>query len=1173
MSNGFQLSKELGVKPDWNVRTESYTEQDIVEGIKDTVDAADSYEITSVPTPFARWHLIDQAFGWVADDATKNGESNLTGTTIYHKLVAEALDVAEVFFNYDGLKKEGKELEIRKVRLKTEVDTLLKSGDPRLKNLGETYKLFSTIHRDNDTKISMFDAEEINLLFYKGKMIGGTSPICMYFTSTDSNAELAFDLDNTTLFRAPHESLIERSQAFSFAQIALVRNNPGLSKYMPGFCKYIGYVDETLKTNVNATAFSKDFLTKAVITNDPEAPSVVQIQDGNLVRLYLPRKLEGVLQSDLVLGTYRGDFPEGQKRPLTLSPDYRERKFLFNEVLWNPEKLTRHNADEPILERRILPGTHHNYPWLTTSDLLESEIIRLLGPLDRERFQGNPGHHYVDNFQDEKGDYLLPIKPLFFKYFSREDLMGKIAGFSVFELNRDDKDRNVEVVLRIPIGESGDDFVTFKRQYAPNAHVSEKENQGAVRVHAFNLGLIPDVAAPVYKNGQVVVQEAWGGNPPATLKMAASWNQQQDKELKFVDTPENDPIVRKESDVDGTKVYRPASKFDMIRVVVDKAAGWLILTGVKNEISAFGAAFDLAIDFGTTNTHVALRERSKDKGSYESLSLSQPGMMLRTLFPYDYTPNAAPSIRTNLLLRSFFREIGDDNKYNFPARTVIAETQPVRDSEIVPVGRMNIPFYYQETAPPKGDTIHTDLKWSNLAKAEEKSRLNHYFACLLQLAVNEVICRGGDPSEIRMAFFYPSAMSIAHRRELESAWKKAFRDNCGNNIENVFEISESVAPYKFFTKAAPGMVTGLNVINCDIGGGTCDAYIQYKGEAKDPKIASFQFGGKAVFGDGYDRDGKARNGFATFCRDRVSTSVKSNKGIEKAYNDLSKNSSEEIVSFYLSLSNTKLHKGVQFDFGEFIRTERPQMQLVYLLYFSSIIYHLAQTTKSMGMEAPTTFNFTGNGSKIIQALARDSELATIAGYLVAGVYEEREEEGFKGLSKYTVKVHTHDKPKEYTCQGGLAILEELDGKDGEEHLTTPPKVVIMGDVVDAAQAPHYLIEGIGNYVDDKTPRNYGQLKDDRELRINIKKNVAQMLDILMEIDRKHTFENLFAIKIDDREAFRTEVLSYVDVGFINGLEETLDRVADDKMPDETLFFLPMRAVLYRLGIRLTEKVF
>jgi hypothetical protein len=131
----------------------------------------------------------------------------------------------------------------------------------------------------------------------------------------------------------------------------------------------------------------------------------------------------------------------------------------------------------------------------------------------------------------------------------------------------------------------------------------------------------------------------------------------------------------------------------------------------------------------------------------------------------------------------------------------------------------------------------------------------------------------------------------------------------------------------------------------------------------------------------------------------------------------------------------------------------------------------------------------------------------------------------------------------------------------------------MGDVVDAAQAPHYLIEGIGNYVDDKTPRNYGQLKDDRELRINIKKNVAQMLDILMEIDRKHTFENLFAIKIDDREAFRTEVLSYVDVGFINGLEETLDRVADDKMPDETLFFLPMRAVLYRLGIRLTEKVF
>lgn len=1173
MSNGFQLSKELGVKPDWNVRTESYSKQDIVEGIKDTVDAADSYEITSVPTPFARWHLIDQAFGWVADGATKNGGDNLTGTTIYHKLVAEALDVAEIFFNFDGLKRDGYELEIKKIRLKTEVDALLKSGDPRLKNLGETYKLFSNIHRDKDVKVSVFDAEEINLLYYRGKMIGGTSPICMYFTSTDSNSELAFDLDNTTLFQAPHESLIERSQAFCFAQIALVRNNPGLSKYMPGFCKYIGYVDENLKTNVNATAFSQDFLAKAVTTNSPDAPSVLQIEGGNLVRLYRPKKLEGVLQSDLVLGVYRGSFPEGQIRPLALSPDYRERKFLFNEVLWNPEKLTRYNADEPVLEKRTLPGTHHNYPWMTTSDLLEPAIIRLLGPLDRERFQGNPGHHYAGNNQDEKGDYLLPIKPLFFEYFSREDLMGKIAGFDVFELNRVDGDRNVEVILRIPIGDSGEDFVEFKRQYAPNAHVSEKENQGAVLVHSFNLGLIPDVAAPVYKNGQVIVQEARGDNPTATLEMVASWDQHTDQTLKYVSTPENDPIVRKDSDVDGTKVYRPAGKFDMIRVAVGKAAGWLMLTGVKNEIPAFGQAFDVAIDFGTTNTHVAMRERSKDKTTYESLSFSKPGMMLRTLFPYDYNPNAAASVRTNLLLRSFFREIGDDKKYSFPARTVIAETQPVKDPEIVPVGRMNIPFYYQEMAPPSDDTIHTDLKWSNLAKAEEKSRLNHYFACLLQLAANEVVCRGGNPSEIRMAFFYPSAMSIAHRRQLEGAWKDAFRKTCGDNMKNVIEISESVAPYKFFTKAAPGMVTGLNVINCDIGGGTCDAYIQYRGEAKDPKIASFQFGGKAVFGDGYDSDGKARNGFVTFCRDQVSTSVKADPGSAKAYKILSKTSSEEIVSFYLSLSNTKLHKGVHFNFSEFIRTERPQMQLVYLLYFSSIIYHLAQTAKSMGMEAPTTFNFTGNGSKIIQALAGDSELEVIAGYMVAGVYEQRDGEGFKGLSKYDVKVHTHDKPKEYTCQGGLAILAELDGKDGKEHLTTPPNVIIMGDQVDAAKAPHYLIEGIGSYVDDKTPRNYGQIKVDRELRANIKANITQMLDILMEIDRKHTFDNLFAVKIEDREAFRTEVLSYVDAGFINGLEEVLSKVADDKMPDETLFFLPMRAVLYQLGMSLTEKIF
>ena len=48
---------------------------------------------TSIPSPFARIDLVKSAFAWVAD----NG---ITGQTAQHKLVSDALDVAQLFFLY-----------------------------------------------------------------------------------------------------------------------------------------------------------------------------------------------------------------------------------------------------------------------------------------------------------------------------------------------------------------------------------------------------------------------------------------------------------------------------------------------------------------------------------------------------------------------------------------------------------------------------------------------------------------------------------------------------------------------------------------------------------------------------------------------------------------------------------------------------------------------------------------------------------------------------------------------------------------------------------------------------------------------------------------------------------------------------------------------------------------
>ena len=65
-----------------------------INSIADPIGANDKYEITSIPSPFARMDLVKRAFKIVA-------ESSLEGKTAYHKLVSDCLDVGQIFFNIE----------------------------------------------------------------------------------------------------------------------------------------------------------------------------------------------------------------------------------------------------------------------------------------------------------------------------------------------------------------------------------------------------------------------------------------------------------------------------------------------------------------------------------------------------------------------------------------------------------------------------------------------------------------------------------------------------------------------------------------------------------------------------------------------------------------------------------------------------------------------------------------------------------------------------------------------------------------------------------------------------------------------------------------------------------------------------------------------------------------
>lgn len=120
--------------------------------------------------------------------------------------------------------------------------------------------------------------------------------------------------------------------------------------------------------------------------------------------------------------------------PLVLSEqDLPEASYIFN-MRWDPHAF--HIPKHIPLEDRMLPGTNINYPYLTIDDLLECRIIQVPKGIDSARF--------ITCCVSES-NYLLPIRKMYFEYFTPEDLR---SGLSV---ERGDSINSVIVRLKVPV--------------------------------------------------------------------------------------------------------------------------------------------------------------------------------------------------------------------------------------------------------------------------------------------------------------------------------------------------------------------------------------------------------------------------------------------------------------------------------------------------------------------------------------------------------------------------------------------------------------------------------------------------------------------------------------------------------------------------------------------------
>ena len=138
MAKVFRIHKEgSGNIIDW-AHSHSYGDN-VIKQITDPFGAKATKEITSIPSPFSRIDLAVTAFKTV-------NEAGLIGTTIYHKMVSDCLDIGEIFFNAENFKDprdhSKNKIEILVWDRAQEIEKLKKSPVREHRIVGETLDMY-----------------------------------------------------------------------------------------------------------------------------------------------------------------------------------------------------------------------------------------------------------------------------------------------------------------------------------------------------------------------------------------------------------------------------------------------------------------------------------------------------------------------------------------------------------------------------------------------------------------------------------------------------------------------------------------------------------------------------------------------------------------------------------------------------------------------------------------------------------------------------------------------------------------------------------------------------------------------------------------------------------------------------------------------------------------------
>jgi len=1132
------MSKIFGYKQvereDWYSIPDAYSDREI-ELVRDPEGGTVTTLPTAIPSPFARMDLVKTAFQNISRTPELKAykqDRNVVASQYDEKLVSYCLDLAEILFNYDSLRDH---IQI----IVWDRDTDLQNNN----NQDEGHRRFLDtlkLYLEQDAAAYNFGLlNRLYLIQYDYAIIGCTSPVTLFFTTANEDKLPRIRLTNNhETFSNNYKPLYKRDQEFQKYLHLLFASNTILAERLQSVYAY-------LRKSLERTREKQEI--QRLINNQPQEnlnryPELDTGVAGNVVEvLGVPLRKRHV--EDMVAAVQKSDFmicatksiPD--PKPLVLQNNF-NRDFKYINGNWDRNTQVPYLDPQP-LDQRTLPNSQVRYPYLTVSDFLEPYLIRLVYPINRDKF-------FNGNLKVEVGNnnkhYLLPLKKEFFNYFKSDDLVNGGNDLPKIEMVQR-AGGSVKVTLRIPV-KRNNEYITFERIYYDGRQPDEFRNEGAVIELQFGVTIFPFIKLndptlrPFYRV-QLIDRNITGNlmNTRCELRFFSNENQRE---------VESTCRNRSRKPDASSHYYVLDQEFDYIQFQNSFASGVSgIIIPKWRTYQSGNKIFHFAVDFGTTNTHI---EYKVGNNVSQPFNITDADMQVATLFhptetSEDFGGTGAIAIGELIDYEFVPQRIGDDAEYKFPQRTVIAVSNQlnINDQNNTVLADFNIPFVYEKK--PERDKIHSNLKWSEM-NPESKQIIKAYFEEIMMLLRNKVLLNGGNLAETRLVWFYPSSMTLGRLAYLEELWANLFHHYFGANNPHIYSISESLAPFYYYERT--GRIQGgaaTPAVSIDIGGGTTDVVI-FQGNA--PRyLTSFEFAANAIFGDAYGRRLGENHGLVRKYLPQYQTLLTENRLEELnqvVRSIIRTNKSDDINSFLFSIErHPRVNNRDLFSYNKKLSQDE-DFKIVFLYFYTAIVYHIAELMKHKGVAFPTEFIFSGNGSRILNIITPSLRLL---GNLSKKIFEHVYGQKYP-YNELRITIE-REIPKEVTCKGGLMVENNQLNVNLEEIKTV-----------------FTCLNGVERI-------SYRDLNQERKDEIIL--YVRRFNEFFLKLAQEFNFRNNFNVSPRSMDAFREHIKNEsIPDNLDRGLEynRQVNRAADDDEISETLFFFPLTGSISNLLQRLAN---